>query len=133
MKDYDQNQESLFIIPEDANNLYGKGMSFKLPYRNFKWCSEEELEYLKNHLVEIPDDNDEGYSLECDIKYPKELHDKHNDFPFFPEHRIITQDTLSRYQKRLMNNNLGSVYRTPKLIADLYDKYKTVVDYRTLK
>jgi hypothetical protein len=36
MKDYDPNQESLFIIPEDANNLYGKGMSFKLPYRNFK-------------------------------------------------------------------------------------------------
>jgi hypothetical protein len=40
---------------------------------------------------------------------------------------------LSRYQKKLMNKNLGSVYRTPKLIASLNDKYKIVVDYRTLK
>jgi hypothetical protein len=85
MKNYDPNQESLFIIPEDANNLYGGGLSFKLPYRNFKWCSEEDLEYLKNRVTEIPDVNDEEYSLEVNLKYPKELYDKHNDFPFSPD------------------------------------------------
>jgi hypothetical protein len=74
---------------------------------------------LKNHIAEIPDDNDEGYSFECGIKYPKELHNKHNDFPFFPEHRIITEDMLSSYQKRLMNKNLGSVYRSQNLLLVL--------------
>jgi hypothetical protein len=85
MKNYDPNQESLFIIPEDANKLYRGGLSFKLPYRNFIWCSEEDLEYLKNRVTEIPDVNDEGYSLEVNLKYPKELHGKHNDFPFYPD------------------------------------------------
>ena len=28
----------------DANNLYGKGMSEKLPTGNFRWLSQQELE-----------------------------------------------------------------------------------------
>ena len=31
------------------------------------------------------DDNEMGYRLKVKcLEYPKELHDKHNDYPFFP-------------------------------------------------
>jgi hypothetical protein len=108
-------------------------MSFPLPHNKYKWCNKEELDYLSKNLLEIPDDNFIGYHIRCDINYPNELHDSHNDYPFFPEHKVITEKYLSPYQKRLTNKNLGSVSKTRKLVAKLEDKHKIVVDYRTLK
>jgi hypothetical protein len=35
--------------------------------------------------MQIPDDSDEGYILEVNLKYPKELHDLHNDYPLASE------------------------------------------------
>ena len=37
MKNYDTNKESLYLMYLDANNLYGYGMSQKLPVNGFKW------------------------------------------------------------------------------------------------
>lgn len=133
MKNYDPTIESSYFVPVDANNLYGNAMSYKLPIKSFEWCSDDDIEYLNNNLMSIPDDNDVGYSLRVDLEYPKKLHDYHNDFPFFPEHKVITEDMLSPYQKKLMNKKLGSLSKTSKLIASLNDKDKIVVDYRTLK
>ena len=31
------------------------------------------------------DDSNEGYFIESDVQYPENLHNFHNDFPFFPE------------------------------------------------
>jgi hypothetical protein len=53
-------------------------MSFPLPYNAYKWCNKEVLEYLNKLLLEIPNDNLIGYQIECDITYPKGLHDSHN-------------------------------------------------------
>jgi len=85
MINYDPTKGSLFLVPVDANNLYDDAISFKLPYKAFKWCTTEELRYLEEHLLKIPDDNDIGYTLKVSLGYPKELHDKHNDYPFFPQ------------------------------------------------
>jgi len=133
MINYDPKKESSYLVPVDANNLYGDAMSFPLPYNKYKWCNKEELDYLSKNLLEIPNDNSIGYHIRCDINYPKQLHDSHNDYPFFPEHKVITEKYLSPYQKRLANKNLGSVSKTRKLVANLEDKHKIVVDYRTLK
>jgi hypothetical protein len=51
------------------------------------------------------------------LEYPEELHDYHNDFPFNPEHKIIEENMLPDYQKRLMNKKLSSTSKTLKLIA----------------
>ena len=51
MKDYDPTKKSSFVVPVDANNLYGKAMQFKLPFRGFKWCNKEELDYLMKNIV----------------------------------------------------------------------------------
>ena len=61
-------------------------MSFKLPCKAFKWCSAEEIRYLEEHLIEIPDDNDIRYTLKVSLDYHKNSHDKHNDYPFFSIH-----------------------------------------------
>jgi hypothetical protein len=38
-------------------------MSFKLTYKAFKWCTIEETKYLEEHLLEISDESNIGYTL----------------------------------------------------------------------
>ena len=39
MKNYNKNKESSYILYLDVNNLYGWGMSQKLPVNDFKWIN----------------------------------------------------------------------------------------------
>ena len=41
--------------------------------------------YIKNY----DENNDKGYNLEVDVKYPKKLHDLHSDLPFLPKRMKI--------------------------------------------
>ena len=108
MINYDSNKETIFLIPVDANNLYDYAMQFKLLYKGFKWCLEEELDSLKENILNLPDDNNIGYILKVDLDYPKELHDKHNDYSFFPIDKEIKYNDLSPYQKDLIQNKSNS-------------------------
>ena len=59
-------------------------MSQKLPVHGFKWLedtSEINEEFIKNY----DENNDKGYILEVDVKYPKKLHDIHSNLPFLPK------------------------------------------------
>jgi hypothetical protein len=100
-------------------------VSFKLPCKAFKWCTTEELKYLEEHLHEIPNSNDIGYTLKVSLDYPKELHDKHNDYPFFPIHKDIKNENLSPHQ-----NKLRKITKSRKLITSLEG---LICDYRTFK
>ena len=40
MKEYDKNEESLYIQYRDVNKLYGWAMSQKLPVNNFVWIKD---------------------------------------------------------------------------------------------
>ena len=40
MKDYDRKKKSSYIQYLDANNLYGKAMTEKLPVRGFRWMDD---------------------------------------------------------------------------------------------
>jgi hypothetical protein len=42
MINYDPTKESSYLVPVDANNLYGDGVSFKLRDRAFKWCTQRD-------------------------------------------------------------------------------------------
>lgn len=96
----------------DVNNLYGWAMMESLPRSNFEWVSKNVGE-----ILETPDDAKHGYLIEVDLKYPKKLHDLHNDYPLCAEH-MIPQNSNSKQ---------------PKLILNLNDKKKYVLHYRTLK
>ena len=43
IQNYNQNIESLYLMYLDANNLYGWGMSPKLPINGFKWVQNLNL------------------------------------------------------------------------------------------
>ena len=84
MENYDESKESSFIQYLDANNLYGWAMSQKLPVNGFKWVndiSKINEEFINNYN----ENNDKGYILEVDVKYPRKLHNLHSDLPFLPK------------------------------------------------
>ena len=89
MKNYNNNEESSYIQYLDDNNLYGWATSQKLPVNGFKWLDSDKIneEFIKNYN----EDNNKGYILEVNVKYPKRLHKLHSDLPFLPERMEINK------------------------------------------
>ena len=86
-------------------------MSQKLPVNGFKWVndvSEISEEFTKTY----DENNDKGYILEVDVKYPRKLHDFHSDLPFLPKRMKI-----DKCKKLLCNlRNKKKICRTYKII-----------------
>lgn len=131
MPKYDPSQESSHLAYLDANNLYGWGMSQALPVEEFRWLEDHEIEKLD--VPEISDNDKNGYILEVDLEYPDELHDHHNEYPLAPERVKITEEMLSPYAKKLLEDLNLKGTSTEKLIPNLRPKEKYVVHYRNLK
>ena len=104
---FNPREESSFLQYLDANNLYGWVMSQSLPTGGFRWVSIE-----PNEIDKLARRTDKGYLLEVNVKYPKELHDSHNDLPFMCE-------------KMKING-------VEKLVPNLYDKKNYVIHIRAL-
>ena len=97
MCDYDSNKQSTFITYLEKNNLYGWAMSEYLPYEEFEWLKNvDELD-----IMSVNGKSDAGYILEVDLKYPKELHELHNDYPLALKKLTVTNDILSNYCKNI--------------------------------
>ena len=100
--------DSSYLMYLDANSLYGWAMSQKLPTGEFKWVND----VSRFTPDEIAKHRSKGYLLEVDVKYPKELHNSHNELPFMCE-------------KMKING-------VEKLVPNLYDKKKYVIHIRAL-
>ena len=60
------------------------------------------LHHIGQYLIQGYDDEGEDcYILEVDLEYPKQLHDKRNDYPFAPELTYVKANSLSPYQVEL--------------------------------
>ena len=107
MKNYNKKIESLYLTYLDAKNLYGWAMSQKLS--GFMWhngnLSDFNEDFVKNY--------DEGYFLEVDIEYPKQLFGSHKELPFLPERKKLE--------------------KVEKLVCSIEDKEKYVIHIRALK
>ena len=68
-------------------------MSNPLPYGEFNWLSEKEINTLD--LNSISENSSIGYFLEVEFKYPNRLHDFHNDYPLAPEKLEISSEMYS--------------------------------------
>ena len=69
------------IVFEDVNNLYGWSMSQYLPTGDFR-----EIKTRKSSLKSIlrtPDNNEHGFSIECGLEYPTNIHEKNKIFSIF--------------------------------------------------
>ena len=111
MKNYNNNEKSLYIQYLDANNLYGWVMPKKLPVNGFKWIDNKEIneEFIKNYN----ENDNKGYIFEVDVKYPKRFHELPSDLPFLSERMEIN--------------------KCKKLVCNLYNKKKYVAHINTLK
>lgn len=128
---YKKDQDTSFLMYLDCNNLYGTAMSQPLPFKNFEWMSQEEIERLD--VTQVEDDVETGYILEVDLHYPQHLHVDHNDYPLAPERRLVTEEMLSPYSARILKKLKMKMGKVEKLLTTLEDKERYVVHYRTLK
>ena len=131
---FDASKESNFIVFLDCVNLYGFALSRLLPISGFKWIDVEMLNRIdwKN----IDEYSSEGYILEIDLHYPKEMHDYHDNFPLAPQKIKINNDALSEFQLSIIDTlkkNGHTRVPTEKLMTTLIDKKKYVIHSSVLK
>ena len=112
MKKYNKNMPSSYLMYFDANNLYGWAMCKKLPVDGFKWIDNLSI-FTEDFIKNYNENSDVGYFLEVDIKYPKELFNKHEDLPFLPKREKIN--------------------KVEKLVTTIEDKEKYVIHIAGLK
>ena len=73
MKSYEKKIESSYLTYLDVNNLYGWAMSQKLPVNGFMWYNDYLSDLSGDFIKNYDEDSDEGYFLEVDVEYPKQL------------------------------------------------------------
>ena len=64
----------------------------------YKLSTEHVLKY---------NDGDDGYILEVDLEYPKELHDLHYVYPVAPENMNVSADMVSEFSKDIYKRYHG--------------------------
>ena len=117
VNDCESNKEKQSIIYG-----YGWGMSNLLPYDEFNWFSEKEINKLD--LDSVSENSSIRYFLEADLEYPNELHDLLNDYPLAPEKLEISSDMLSKYCSDIADKCGIKVGGVSKLVPNLRDKKK---------
>ena len=114
IQNYNKDEESSYMQYLDSNNLYGWAMSKKLPVNGFKWLDSDNINEINEDFIKNYDENnDKGYILEVDVKYPKRLHELHSDLPFLSERMEVN--------------------KCKKLVCNLFNKKKYVAHINALK
>ena len=80
--EYDKNKPTKYLQYLDANNLYVWAMSRPFPTGEFHWVEFREDKDPKTIVEDLVVKKNYGYLLEVDVRYPKDLHDYHNDLQF---------------------------------------------------
>ncbi|KAK5641370.1 hypothetical protein RI129_009917 [Pyrocoelia pectoralis] len=68
MDSYDPSAPTSYLMYFDVNNLYGKSMGEFLPYADFSFVDEPDIDSILSN----PDDSDLGYIIDCDLDYSTE-------------------------------------------------------------
>ena len=108
----EDNKKILYI---NAKDLYGYTMSESLPYDEIKSDKNAKAEDALNAL----DDNDIGYVVEVDIKYPEEIKEQTKHFNFCPENKKNIPGKCTPYMNEI---KLHNHFHTKNLKCDWTDK-----------
>lgn len=129
LKDFNEEMEKSYIMYLDCNNLYGAAMSVSLPYKNIRWSNDITIDNVMN----INPDGNKGYIIECDLEYPEELHDLHNNYPLAPEKMIITNDMLSEHTREIQEFLKIKEDTNAKLVCTLNKKTNYITHIKNLQ
>ena len=129
MNDFDESKPENYMMYWEANNLYGYAMSEALPSKNLQFNTDVTLEDILN----TDDNNDVGYTVEVDLHFPEEIHDKLKEYPVRPENTNVKEECLSDYQKQLLKELKMKNSKCDKLIPHLHDHNNYVFHHRNLK
>ena len=88
LKNYDKSIELSYFMYLHANNLYGWGMSQKLPVNGFKWIKNV-FRFYRYFTKNYDKNGNKRDILEVDVEYSKNFHDLHRDLPFLGERKKI--------------------------------------------
>ena len=61
-------------------------MSKKIPVNSFEWV-EESSQFNEDFIKDYDENSDDGYFLEVDVEYSKNLFSLRNDLPFLSERK----------------------------------------------
>jgi hypothetical protein len=125
ISNYNKDIEDKYIMYLDANNLYGYSMVQYLPYKSFKWNTDE---WTEEKILSLGDEDNKGYTFEVDLEYPKHLHELHNQYPLCAESKSVKKSNLNLWQQEDYTES-----KIKKLILSLEDKENYVIHYRYLK
>jgi len=107
-------------------------MMQKLPQSDFKWMPLNEIEEFDLEKIDL--DGNDGYIVECNLKYPKKLHNSHSNLPLAPEIIEVSEKNLSPYAKKaLFLTDSKKKYKDVKLISSFHDRKNYVVHAKNLK
>ena len=145
------------IFDLDFNNLYGSVQTMNMPLHSFQWASPElckELEnfyFIKNTQFHTGEKSEtwenfhrldkkmkigekEEFYLEIDFEYPKELHNRHSNFPLAPNNFSIQNNNLSPKASELLDDlrSNPTSYNSNKLTTTLNGLQKYVVHSKIL-
>ena len=79
-----ESDEKIKLLYIGANMLYGWAMNQPLPTGKFEqhfFPDNYSQEQVVEDLSEIPNDNEFGFFIECDLEYPAEIEEKTENFP----------------------------------------------------
>ena len=88
-------------------------MSQKLPVNGFMWYNDHLSDFNEEFIKDYNENSDEGYFLEVDIEYTKQLWSSHKDLTILPERRKLE--------------------KIEKFVFSIEDKEKQVIHKRDLK
>ena len=89
---FNPKEDNSFLQYLDTNNLYGWAMSQLHPTGGFNWVDDDDVSKLTpGEIAGLAEDDSKGYLLEVDVRYPKELHNLHNNFPFMCKKKKINR------------------------------------------
>ena len=128
---YDKSKPTKTLAQFDVNSLYPTAMCSSLPKSDYTFISSEEIKKLD--FMQIPDDGEYGYILECGITIPQHLHTLFNDLPPLAEKVLVKDSWLSSYSKELKAKLQIKGNKVPKLVPNLFDKDPITLHYVHLK
>ena len=82
---------------------------------------------ITEDILSTSDNNEYGYFLECDLKYPAE---KTENFPLCPYQTKADPNLFSEFMNSVKQPNYKP---TEKLMCDLTNKQKYMIHYRMIK